>query len=38
MTMSSTGRVFSGDRVLLRNDREKSSPPLSPKTETDEKP
>lgn len=38
MTMSSTGRVFSGDRVLLRNDRDKTSPPLSPKTETDEKP
>ncbi|KAM7451495.1 Doublesex- and mab-3-related transcription factorA2 [Porites harrisoni] len=38
MTMSSTGRIFSGDRVLLRNDRDKTSPPLSPKTETDEKP
>lgn len=41
MTMSSTGRALSGDRVLLRGDRDRSPPTLSPrgspKTETDEK-
>ena len=42
MTMSSTGRVLPGDRVLLRNDRDRSPPTLSPrgspKSEADVKP
>lgn len=42
MTMSSTGRVLSGDRLLLRNERDRSPPSLSPrgspKSEADEKP
>lgn len=41
MTMSSTGRVLTGDRMLLRNDRDRSppapSPRGSPNTDTDEK-
>ena len=40
MTMSSTGRVYTGDRVLPRNDRSPPthSPRGSPKSEADEKP
>ncbi|XP_068738646.1 doublesex and mab-3 related transcription factor 3, truncated-like [Montipora capricornis] len=30
MTMSSTGRVLPGDRMLLRNERDRSPPSLSP--------
>ena len=41
MTMSSAGRVLPGDRVLLRTDRDRSPPTLSPrgspKSEADEK-
>ncbi|XP_078350517.1 doublesex- and mab-3-related transcription factor A2-like isoform X1 [Oculina patagonica] len=40
MTMSSTGRVFPGDRILPRNDRSPPthSPRGSPKSEAEEKP